>query len=166
MTPEQGKFFESFYREHFQEIAIYAYCFLKNWDDANIAAQDAFHTCSNKIDEFMDKSNKVGWVKAIAKNKAYNILRARERMTRRITSFSDLPIEPFSFDHYDIMPSALDECARILSPEELTLFKHITIDGESYIDAAKAHNITVWACRKRMQRIKEKLKSNWHSEDS
>ena len=48
----------------------------------------------------------------------------------------------------------------ILSEEDFRLLKRIVLDGWSYLDAAQELSITVDACRKRVQRSKEKIRKN------
>ncbi len=61
---------------------------------------------------------------------------------------------------YD-MPSVVSICAEILTPEEFSLFREIEIEGSDMKTAAEQRGITVWACQKRIQRIKKKLQEHW-----
>ena len=45
----------------------------------------------------------------------------------------------------------------LISEEELTLLQKIIVDGTSYADAAGELGISIWACRKRVQRAIDKL---------
>lgn len=161
MRPEQSEFFERFYRDHFDELVIYANTFLHNSDHAKIATQDAFHTAVRKIDDFMDSPNPIGWMKKTVKNTVRNMIRARERQIKMVISLEELPVEPSSTDKYDIMPSVLDECGRVLSKEEVYLLRRIAIDGVTYVEMSDELGISVWACRKRVQRMMDRLRKDW-----
>ena len=55
-------------------------------------------------------------------------------------------------------PEALDILYHDLTNmEEYQLVKGMAIDGKSYLELAKERNISVEACRKRMQRAREFL---------
>ena len=51
----------------------------------------------------------------------------------------------------------------MISDDEYTLLKRIVIDGISYVEAAKELDISMWACRKRVQRIIDKIHKKWHT---
>mgnify|MGYP001624421429 FL=1 len=44
-----------------------------------------------------------------------------------------------------------------LSHEELSLLKSIVLEQKPYIEVSKELGISIWACQKRMQRIRKKL---------
>ena len=52
----------------------------------------------------------------------------------------------------------LQEIIEDLSPQEYTLLKEIVIDGVSYLDMAEKLEISMWACRKRVERIIKKIR--------
>ncbi len=161
MTPEQNKYLEEFYRAHFHEIMLHAYSVLSNWPDAEEVAQDTFHTASEKIEVFMTHPSPMGWLKNVAKNKALNKWRFNKRRDQGIISMETLSRE-LAGDGADYdMPSVVSICAEILTPEEFSLFREIEIEGSDMKTAAEQRGITVWACQKRIQRIKKKLQEHW-----
>ena len=50
MKPEQEATLERLYRTHFHALEVHAYRFLRNWDDAHVAAQETFHIACEKAD--------------------------------------------------------------------------------------------------------------------
>ena len=50
------------------------------------------------------------------------------------------------------------KCEKILTRPDFTLFRRVTLDGWTYVDAAKAAGISLWACYKRVERTQKKLR--------
>lgn len=59
LTNEQIKFFEQFYRDHFSQLVVYAYRFLKDWNNAKVATQEAFLFGWENIDKFFASENQI-----------------------------------------------------------------------------------------------------------
>lgn len=162
LTPDQREIFESFYRDHFQEVVSYAFSFLKQWDDAQDVAQESFRTLIIHFDSFLDSPNQVGWIKTVAKNHCRHMLRAQARLLHSEVPLDSL-IDELPLPEKDRYAStAMEECEKILTPKEMDLLRRIVIDGASYQKVAKDMAITEWACYKRIQRITRKLKERWH----
>lgn len=159
MRPEQDDFLERLFREHFNELELYAYRYLKTKNDAQIAVQDAFHTACTKIDDVMSSPNPIGWMKLTIKNICRNMIKAKNRQMKLFISFEefagDLSASSISTDGgTDI----LDCCRRAVSKEDFYLFRRIALEGITYVEAAEELGISMWACRKRVQRTTEKLR--------
>ena len=156
---EQDIFLEQLYRAHFHELEVHAYGFLGRWDLANIAAQDAFHTAWIRIEAVMASPNPVGWMKNTVRNTCYNMVRSQNRYLKLFLSLEALPpdAEPSSTD-YSQSSDLLQEIEDSLSPQEYALLKAIFIDGRSYLDLAEKLGISMWACRKRVERIIKKIR--------
>lgn len=48
---------------------------------------------------------------------------------------------------------------QVLKPEELRLLQRIAFEGKSYLDTAAELGCSLWACQKRMQRVRQKLRA-------
>ena len=158
LLPEQELFFESFYRKHFEELTIYAFYYTRDWTMARYAAQDAFHVAVDKIDTFSSSPNPMGWMKKTVEYTAKNMMRAKKRQLQWLVSLEDLWDGPGAYDHYEVEDEQVNQCERILSPEEFRLLKRIALDKIPYVEVAEELGISMWACRKRVQRIEEKLR--------
>lgn len=161
MTQEEGVFFEKFYRDHVQMLVVYAYRFVRNWDDAKEIVQESFITGMVKIDQFFGSENHLGWIKSTVRKKAQNFNKVRKS---RAAIMSSLPnpdlVRPANYNNSVIdAPSA--HCAELLTEQEFLLFKRIIIEGEPYRDVAKDSGLTEGACRKRIERILVKLRERW-----
>lgn len=160
MRPDQDYVLEKFYREHFHEVEIHAYRFIGNWDDAHVAAQEAFHIACEKIDDFMVHPNRIGWLKNVVKNVCRNMYKAKRRQLSLFISIEDLDRaqEPSTFDH--TAGDSLDDYKGIITDDEILLLRKIIIEGVSYVDAAQELKISMWACRKRVERTLLKIRKS------
>lgn len=159
MQPEQDAFIEKLFREHFHELELYAYRFLRDKNAAQIATQDAFHIACNRIDIIMNSPNPVGWMKITTKNTALNMIKARNRQLKLFISIEEYTGVLATSDVGTDETELIDHCLTIVSAKEFELFRRIALDGIPYTDAAKELGISMWACRKRVQRITEKLRN-------
>lgn len=159
MRPEQDVFLERLFREHFNELELYAYRYLKTKNDAQIAVQDAFHTACTKIDDVMSSPNPIGWMKLTIKNIARNMLKTKNRQMRLFVSLEEFAgnLSEASLN-VDDTPDIVDCCLKAVTKEEFTLFRRIALEGITYVEAAEELGISMWACRKRVQRTTEKLR--------
>ncbi len=157
MRPEQDALIEVLYRSHFHTLEIHAYRFLGNWDDSHVAAQETFYIACEKIDVLMNAPSQIGWLKAVTKYVCKNMLRARKRQLLLFSSLEAMSETdlPSSDDHLTDLPGEF--LTGLISDDEYTLLKRIVIDGISYVEAAKELDISMWACRKRVQRIIDKI---------
>mgnify|MGYP001526193297 CR=1 FL=1 len=64
--------------------------------------------------------------------------------------------EPSEWDDSD--RELVQLCLDVVSEEDFTLFRRVTLDGWAYVDAAKAAGISLWACYKRVERTQKKLR--------
>lgn len=158
MMPEQASFLENLYHEHFQELAVYANYYLRNWDQAHIAAQDAFRIAFEKIDALEASQNPIGWLKNTVKNVCRNMIKIETRRTRREVSLESLyPDDPRL--SYEMQPELhFSDLKAHMSDEDFCLLKRLAVDGASYVDVAGEFGISTWACRKRKKQIEEFLK--------
>ena len=107
----------------------------------------------------MASPNPVGWMKNTVRNTCYNMVRSQNRYLKLFLSLEALPpdAEPSSTD-YSQSSDLLQEIEDSLSPQEYALLKAIFIDGRSYLDLAEKLGISMWACRKRVERIIKKIR--------
>lgn len=162
MRREQDEFLERLFREHFNELEMYAHALLRNRDNAQAAVQEAFYVACRKIDELMKSPAPVAWMKVAVKNIAHNMMRRRSRELRLVVPLAELLAEPAAPAPED--RAFLELCRRLLSPEELDLVVRIVVDGIPPIEKAKELRISIWACYKRLDRALEKLRKGLEHE--
>lgn len=163
MLPEQDIFLEMLYRESFTQLWIYAKAALEDPEQAQEVVQDTFHEAVRHIDILMAHKNPKGWLMNVLKKK---IMHARRSMNRYILRFISLDSaleftsSALSIDNSTSsnVQDTLKEIRRVLSKEEWTLLRKITLEKQPYKNVAKELGITVWTCQKRIERIRKKLK--------
>ena len=157
MTPRDMEYLESLYRQHYQTLFLYANAVLKHRELAEEAVQDTFVIACGKLHQLRRSPNSAGWLVQTLKNVLSNLRRTRSSL---YASLEHLPYEERSLDaHRDELPLELTY-GGLLTAEEFRLVHRVLLEGASYAEAAAEENITPEACRKRMQRIREKLRKN------
>ena len=172
MYPEQDEFFTMLYHKYFNQIKIYAWGLLSDPHRAEDVAQDTFYTAMEKIEDVMDAEEPIQWLKKTAKNKIHNEWRTRQRYLKRFLSLDapEVPevVSPVSVE-LTIIEREEDETRvpitatirQVLTQEEVTLLKRIALEHVSHLEAAQELEISLWACQKRMQRIRGKLEKRF-----
>lgn len=129
--------------------------------------QDTLHDAIPQVGKLMRHENPTGWLIAVLKNKISDCKKDLSRRTQREAALSEeelqrLPnvsgIQPGSEAHLLLL--SLPE---VLSPEDYRLFREF-LTGASYIQIAEHNGLTVWNCRKRIQRIRERLRAEFRDE--
>jgi len=151
----QNQQIEKLYMEMFEKLRIYARCSLNSEALAEEAVQETFRIACQKPDELCNNPNPRGWLVITLKNTIRNI-KSNQASTRRIAErYLMTQIKEISFSEDRIALNFL--YANLADTEEFQLLKEFAIDGLSHEEMARSRGITVNACKKRVQRAKEKL---------
>lgn len=158
---ERDLFFEEFYREHFEGLVVYAKAITKNPHMAQDVVQDAFHIAlrPEKMEEFVNSPNPVGWMRVTVKNVARNAIRAQQRQSRWLISVDEIDTLAASEDDYDPEDeeAVLKGYSEFLSENEMYLLRRLALDKATYKELANEYGISMWACYKRVNRLEETL---------
>ncbi len=157
MSPEQDAFIDALYHENFQHLLAYAFHLTEDWGKAEVVVQEAFCVAVEKIRELMASDAPLRWMKATEKNVVRNMQKHESYQKALFFSLEELSLPPAAPDALGGM-DVWELCGQIAGEENLRLFKHIVLDGASYLEAAKELDIGVWACRKRVQRTTRVLR--------
>lgn len=158
MTDAELQFLEQLYRQHYQRLFLYAKAILKNEHLAEEAVQDTFHIACARIGQLHRSDNPAGWLVQTLKNVLRNMERTHSSLYAALQNHL-----PYEERH---LGGARDEediellYGGILTEEEFRLLKYIVLEKSSFLDASREFGISVEACRKRFQRIKEKMRKN------
>ena len=158
MTDAELQFLEQLYRHHYQRLFLYAKAIVKNEHLAEEAVQDTFHIACSKIAEVRRSENAAGWLVQTLKNVLRNMERTHSSLYAALQNH--LPYED------QLLGGRRDEediellYGGILTEEEFRLLRCIVLDRDSFLEVSKQFGISVEACRKRFQRIKEKMRKN------
>lgn len=165
MTAEQVAFLEQFFKAYFSELQVHAFRCLGDWKNSEAAVMDAFVIACEKIDTFFECENQIGWMKSVVQNVCRNSLRRRNRDTMLLLALEDI-IKAQSPDVENPHPSWLvHQCKSLLSQEEFSLLYQAVVLGIPYVELAKARGISMWACRKRVQRTLARLRDFFGKND-
>ena len=163
MRPSQDHFLEDLYRTYFKQLRIYATCTLENADLGEEVVQDTFHEASRHLAELKNHPNPGGWLRLTLKYKIAHFQRERNRYMIRFVSLdtgnvyeNQIPSVEEYFPQQT--ESILRTVQEVLTEEEWTLLRKIAFEKASYKTIASELGTTVWACQKRVQRIREKLR--------
>lgn len=158
VTDAELQFLEQLYRQHYQRLLLYAKAIVKNEHLAEEAVQDTFHIACSKIADLRRSENAAGWLVQTLKNVLRNMERTHSSLYAALQNH--LPYEEHHLggerdeENIDLLYGG------ILTEEEFRLLRYIAVDKYSFLEVSEEFGISVEACRKRFQRIKEKMRKN------
>ena len=156
MTQAQVKEIERLYLEMYDMMMAYARSNLNEELLAEEAVQETFKIACQKPKQLLESENPKGWLVNTLKYVLRNVQRSQESAQRLLSRYllSQSTNAVFSEDkvHLEIL---YDDVA---DSEEFQLLKAMFINGNSHLEIAKSKGISLSACKKRIQRAKEKLK--------
>lgn len=155
MNTEQKQQIEALYREMYKRLETYACCGLDNDALAEEAVQETFRIACQKPEALCTSPNPQGWLLATLKNIMRNIRSNRALAKRLVEQYLVTQIKEISFSEDQIQLKVLYE--NVADTEEFKLLSELAIEGRSHKEMASARGLTVSACKKRVQRAKEKL---------
>lgn len=155
MNAEQKQRIEALYLEMFDKLMAYARCSLDSEALAEEAVQETFRIACQKPEALCSSNNPQGWLVMTLKNTIRNMRSSRATAKRIVERYLTTQIKEISFTEDKIQLNVLYE--NVADTEEFKLLSEMAIEGKSHEEMAKARGITVSACKKRVQRAKEKL---------
>ena len=156
MDKEQSRFIEQLYMEMYDMLITYARCALQEDALAEEAVQETFRIACQKPDSLQESPNPNGWLVNTLKNTIRSIKHNRANAQRILTQYLELQIDESAYSKDKLKLATL--YSDIANTEEFKLLKEFALDGRSHLEMAKSRGITVVACKKRLQRAKEKLR--------
>ena len=159
LTREQGRNIARLYKEMYYNLYTYAYGILREKELSEELVQETFRIACGKPAEFLSSENPKGWLMNTLKNVMWNERRKRATMAKHIVSAETVDIErivsPDSGSNIDLMYSDLVDEA------DFQLVKRVAVDKYTMLEAAEELGISEDACKKRVQRVKEKMRKNF-----
>lgn len=156
MTAEQRKSIEELYIEMYDRLMAYARSSLENESLAEEAIQETFRIACMKPDDLLACPNSRGWLVITLKNTIQNIKRNRANASKLLVAYAAVQGNEVAVSEDKI---SLEVTYGNLAPlEEFKLIKEMALEGKSHLEMAQARGISVDACKKRLQRAKEKLR--------
>ena len=155
MNPEQRKIIEHLYLEMYDMLISYARCSFKEEALAEEAVQETFRIACQKPEQLCESQNPKGWLVKTLKFTINNIKRNRECARQVLSGYLMEQQEGRGYSEDKLELRLLYE--DVFNTEDFQLIKELAVDGKSHLEMAQAHGISVNACKKRVQRAKEKL---------
>lgn len=156
MEGAQKEFVEQLYKDDFLLLRIYAYNVLGSKPLAEEAVQESFRIACRKIDTVMSSPNPHGWLMNTLKNVLRNMKREKAKMATLVAACTSISEQMVSYEEMDVDLDVL--YGDIASSKEFQLIKMLAVDQKSMLEIAKIENISLEACKKRVQRARKKLK--------
>jgi len=155
MNAEQSKQIEQLYLEMFMLLIRYARSALKNEALAEEAVQETFRIACQKSEELCSSPNPKGWLVMALKNTIRNIRRNIAATRRLVEHYMAAQPKEITFCEDGIRMNIL--YSDLSDSEDFRLLSELAIEKRSHAEMAAARGISVAACKKRVQRAKEKL---------
>lgn len=157
METAQRNRIEELYYEMFDMLMAYARSALGNESLAEEAVQETFRVACQRPEQVCGSVNPRGWLVLTLKYTIRN-MQSSQLSTRRLLekyTGSRGKDATFSEDRLDL--HILYE--NVADTEEFKLLTEMAIEGRSHLEMAERRGISVDACKKRVQRAKEKLRT-------
>ena len=162
MTSEQAAFYDQLVRKKYRFLYHCAMQVLQDHFLAEDVVMDTFHTAFLKIDLLCTLENPTGWLVRVLQNKLGNCLKVRKRDAELLLALNGAAAAEAEADAGSTpgcgMHLLLLSLERQLAPEDYQLFRLYFIDGMRHAQLAERLDITLWACRKRLQRVRDQVK--------
>jgi len=148
---------ETLYREMYFPLFHYALAVLGEPGLAEEAVQETFAIACMKREALAASRAPRGWLKNVLRNVIRNTQRRRAQLQR-------LVIASLQYDEGSIVGAADDdhldaEYSDLLSPGDYRLLKRVVLDRYSMREAAAELGISTEACKKRVQRARDRLRA-------
>lgn len=156
LTLDQQKKIEAFYLEMYDRLLIYARSALDNESLAEEAIQETFRIVCTKPEELLISPNPKGWVVNTLKYTIQNMKRSRDKANALLNQYLAANSSSVAFSEDRISLEVIYE--NVAHSEEFQLIKEMAVEGRSHLEMAQARDISVAACKKRVQRAKEFLR--------
>ena len=155
MDVTHSKMIEELYLEMFDKLKAYARSVLENEALAEEAVQETFRIACQKPEDVCSCPNPQGWIFITLKHTIHNIQSNRATAKRILEMYLLVEAGETAFSDDKLRIEIAYE--NVADTEEFQLLKEMAIEGRSHEEMAAARGITVSACKKRVQRAKEKL---------
>ena len=152
LSEEQRAFLNQIYIAMYSTIYHYAIAAVQNEPLAQEIAQIVFTKACNDPESIMASPRPNGWLVKVLRHTLQEYYRERDRAVELTERSAKVFPTVHRDDYFDV------EYSDLLDPEEMKLLRLVDVEGFSTRDAAEAFGIAETACRKRLQRAREKLR--------
>ena len=156
MTAEQRRKIEELYLEMFDMLLTYASASLEEPALAEEAVQETFQVACQKPMQLLSSENPKGWLVNTLKYTICNMKRRRDSARQLLAKYLISQTKDIAISEDNLRLDLMYE--NIAQTEEFEILRQMAIEGKSHLEMATERGISISACKKRVQRAKEKLK--------
>lgn len=156
MTAEQRRRIEELYVEMFDMLLIYASASLEEPALAEEAVQETFQVACQKPMQLLSSGNPKGWLVNTLKYTICNMKRRRDSARQLLAKYLISQTKDIAISEDNLRLDLMYE--NIAETDEFQILRQMAIEGKSHLEMATERGISISACKKRVQRAKEKLK--------
>lgn len=157
------EYFEAMYQEMYDMLVSYAESALEYRSAvAEEVVQDTFKIFWMNINIVMQKPNPRGWLVDTLKNVIRNVRRSQARFSNLLLAVSAAYSSKPILDELELDT----EYGDLKDDPDYKLLKEFVLEHRTIKEMAQARGITVVACKKRIQRAKERLKKYFEKNQS
>lgn len=152
------------YKSEIERLYLKLYAFLFEYARSALptdalaeeAVQDTFQIACQKPEAVLRSPNPEGWIVNTLKNVLKNTIRQQNISRRILLDYFASNIDDITVTDDRVKLEILYK--NVADLEEFKMIKAMALEGKSYLEISRELGISVAACRKRMQRAREKLR--------
>lgn len=151
---------EILYRQCYPSLYRYALWALRDHHQAEEAVQETFLSALPKAAEVTALDRPEGWLMQTVKHKVLHLRREQDRRRARMLPLEEKLPAPDRLGQWEESEDAAllwQQATQRLSPQDAELLRLVALEEQSQQAAAEEMGLSLWACQKRLQRIRKKL---------
>lgn len=163
--------FDKLYTDNFNNIKSVAFRYMKNWEEAEDAAQETFLKASQSMDSFNSDSSVTTWLTSICINTCLNLIESKNRNKRgggRVisatmadgsTDWLDAPdsASPESIVSSEESMEAVEKAVQSLQDNVLLAMEYRHVDDMSYVDISEKMGVPIGTIKTWLNRGKKHI---------
>jgi len=153
---------ETLYRQCYPSLYRYALWALRDHHQAEEAVQETFLSALPKAAEVTALDRPEGWLMQTVKHKVLHLRREQDRRRARMLPLEEKLPAPDRLGQWEESEDAAllwQQATQRLSPQDAELLRLVALEEQSQQAAAEEMGLSLWACQKRLQRIRKKLRT-------
>lgn len=153
---------EILYRQCYPSLYRYALWALRDHHQAEEAVQETFLSALPKAAEVTTLDRPEGWLMQTVKHKVLHLRREQDRRRARMLPLEEKLPAPDRLGQWEESEDAAllwQQATQRLSPQDAELLRLVALEEQSQQAAAEEMGLSLWACQKRLQRIRKKLRA-------
>lgn len=167
MTDRERAILKELYIKYYQTIKIYISRQIMDQSAVEDMVNEVFFTASEKPGAVLASDRPEAWLMVTARNKVMNFNTRKKRELKRIMNQPQNEVISGEFFRIEDEQSASDlmvSLSSILDPKEYEFFMSAAA-GYTCTDLAQKYDISVSACHKRLQRIRERIRKELNADE-